>query len=126
MKNKNGWGLNEMIIFCAIIVGFLILVVILVNNLYKGLQNDTSVPTKKSYTYSEVENNLKNAAKKYHNLYEDIELIEANDLLIENLINDDKLTPLGEKSPCDGYVIVETANVLKSYISCEKYETKGY
>ena len=128
MQNKNGWGLNEMLVFCAIIIAFLILTVILINQLYSGLEKNEKQEEKTNYTYKEVEENLKLAAKNYYKKHKDeeIEIVLSEDLLLEKYITEEQLTPTKEQFPCAGYVEIEDVVKYNSYISCDNYETEGY
>ena len=125
--NNHGWGLQEMIILCCILVGFLLLVVVLVNQLYSGIEQmeyDTS--EKYGYSYKEIESNLKEASKKYYLKNKSAVMITTEELLLENYITSNKLTPLNSSEPCIGYVNVLDSKTFDVYISCEEYETEGY
>ena len=63
MMNNHGWGLRDMIIFSSIIVIALALVYMLINNLYKELEGPSN-----TQSYSTIEKNLANAAKKYFSI----------------------------------------------------------
>ena len=124
--NNHGWGLSEMIILCCILVGFLLLVVVLVNQLYSGLEEINIKDNNYGYSYKEIENNLKNAAKKYYQKNNTLVMITTEDLLLEEYITSDKLTPNESTEPCIGYVNVIDNKTFEPYISCENYETVGY
>ena len=125
--NNHGWGLQEMIILCCILVGFLLLVVVLVNQLYSGVeQMEYETNEKYGYSYKEIEKNLENAAKKYFQKNKSSVMVTSEDLLLEDYITSSKLIPLNKNEPCIGYVnILENKN-YEAYISCEDYETEGY
>ena len=126
VMNKNGWGLSEMIVLCCILIGFLLLTVVLVNQLYNDVeQMNINTSERYGYSYKEIENNLREAAKKYYKKNKDAVLIMSDDLLLDDYITSSKLTPLNKAEPCIGYVKIEN-NVFESYISCEEYETDGY
>ena len=125
--NNHGWGLQEMIILCCILVGFLILVVVLVNQLYSGLeQMETTNNETYGYSFEDIENNLKEASRKYYLKNKSLVMITSDDLLSENYITISKLTPLNGTEPCIGYVKVVDDKTFDAYISCEEYETEGY
>lgn len=125
--NNRGWGLSEMIILCCILAGFLLLVVVLVNQLYSGIeQMEYETNEKYGYSYKEIEKNLEEAAKKYYRKNKSAVMITSEDLLLEDYISSSKLTPLNSSEPCIGYVNVEDNNIFEAYISCEEYETEGY
>ena len=125
--NNHGWGLQEMIILCCILIGFLILVVVLVNQLYSGVeQMEYENSEKYGYSYKEIEKNLENAAKRYYRKNNTLVLITSEELLLEDYITSNKLTPLNKSEPCIGYVNVLDDKTFETYISCEEYETEGY
>ena len=119
--NKRGWGLSEMIVLCCILIGFLLLVVVLVNKLYSDVEEMTTTNSERyGYSYKEIENNLKEAAKNSYEKNKDCVMI------MTDYLTSSKLTPLNKTEPCIGYVTVENKNTFKAYISCEEYETDGY
>ncbi len=129
MKNNHGWGMNEMIVFCCILIGFLLLVVILVNSLYSDLsKTEKKIEEEQGFSYKEVESHLKDAAKKYYrdNKGEELEYINAEDLLNLNYISKEQLTPSKENDYCTGYVTITDEVVFRSYITCDNYETEGF
>ena len=125
--NNHGWGLQEMIILCCILVGFLLLIVVFVNQLYTGLEKaEVENNENYGYSYKDIESNLKNAAKNYYRKNKSLVIITSEELLLEEYITSSKLTPLHSSEPCIGYVNVIDNNNFESYISCEDYETEGY
>ena len=65
--NNKGWGLAEMIVLCCILIGFLLLTVVLVNQLYSDIDElERNTSEKYGYSYREIEDNLENAAKNYY------------------------------------------------------------
>ncbi len=124
--NNRGWGLSEMIILCCILGSFLILVVVLVNQLYSGIEQLEAENERYGYSYQEIENNLENAAKSYYRKNNSAVLIMSDDLLLEDYITSIKLTPVNSSEPCIGYVTVSEDKTFDAYISCENYETVGY
>lgn len=116
-----------MLIFCAILIGFLLVVVILVNKLYSGLEKQQSnIATKNNY--QNIETKLKKAAQKYYQEIDDdtITVISSDELLEEKYLTNQQLTPPNSKIPCTGYVIVKLKDSFIPYISCQDYETEGY
>ncbi len=125
--NNHGWGLQEMIILCCILVGFLLLVVVLVNQLYSGVeQMEYENSEKYGYSYKEIEKNVEEAAKKYYQKNKSVVMITTEELLLEDYLTSSKLIPLNHSEPCIGYVNVLENNNFETYISCEEYETEGY
>lgn len=119
MMNNHGWGLRDMIIFSSIIVIALALVYMLINNLYKELEGPSNTPS-----YSTIEKNLANAAKKYFSIRanENVDIVVSEELIEEKLISEKSLTL--DKDVCTGYVTKKGG--LKAYITCDNYETEGY
>ncbi len=115
-----------MIILSAILIGFLLLAVFLINSLYSDLEDINSSNKKSNLSYSNVENNLLNASKKYYRKHKNVYIITTDDLLEENFITTNELIPQNESSPCDGYVEIDEDSSFQAYISCTNYETEGY
>lgn len=125
IKNNHGWGLKEMLFFAAIIFFFVILAVVVANNLYEGLPSNplSESQTKKEKSYQDIENSLRNAAKKYViKTRETSDIIISDELISSQFITVDELTLKGDT--CSGYVI--TGNNYATYITCNNYETQGY
>ena len=126
IKNKNGWGLREMLFICAIIFFCVILAAVMINRLYQSISPNILDSEKNTSTsYEQVEKNLASAARIYYNRQkeEDISLIISEDLISEGYLKESKLTV--KDDVCSGYVIVAD-NTFTPYISCENYETEGY
>ncbi len=126
IRNNQGWGLKEMLFLSALLLFFVLLIAVLVNNLYSGLEKDNlNSNTTKSNTYEQVEKNLSEAAKRYYKIHksEVKELIVSDMLLEEKYIDMKKLTV--DNDICEGYVII-SENTFIPYISCAEYETEGY
>ena len=125
--NNKGWGLAEMIVLCCILIGFLLLTVVLVNQLYSDIDElERNTSEKYGYSYREIEDNLENAAKNYYKKNKGLTIIMSDDLLENNYITVSKLKPLNHDEPCIGYVEVIDNKNFKAYISCEEFETEGY
>ncbi len=126
IKNKNGWGLREMLFICAIIFFCVILASVMINRLYQSISpNLPGSENSSSNSYEQVEKNLASAARIYYNRHkeEDVSLIISEDLLSEGYLNEAKLTVKDDL--CSGYVIVAN-NTFTPYIACANYETEGY
>ena len=121
--NKNGWGLREMIFICAILLFCVILVAVMINYLYEGVNSSGTATTADSYT--QAEKNLKIAAERYyrHLNDENINLIVSEDLFVEGYLTEAKMTV--DDDFCTGYVLIEE-NTFTPYITCSRYETEGY
>ncbi len=124
MKNKAGWGLAQMLVLCGILIAFLLLIVILVNQLYSGLESIYS--DKNGYEYEQIERNVEESSKKYFQKHKDKSYVDSDELILESFLSRDELMPYNKENPCIGYTIKEKEAVLKTYISCEDYETEGY
>lgn len=123
LLNNQGWSLKEMLFLTSILLVAMLVVVFLINGLYNNLESSNkSNHESKTYTYQEIENNLKDAAKKYYKK-ESINLITSEDLLEMKYIDLKKLT--SSNDICEGYVLVEEKEFFP-FITCSKYETEGY
>lgn len=127
IKNNHGWGMREMIVFSSILIGFLLLAVILVNQLYTGIeQMNKPNETPKGYSYQEIELNIKTAAKKYNKEHPEESIIYKEDLVDLNYLKEEKMFSKKEQDTCTGYVIIEDEKTFLPFISCNEYETEGY
>ena len=125
INNNHGWGMREMLIFSAIIFFFVILAVVLINNLYQGLTSElpSAQKNEKKYGYRDVEVNLRDAAKKYVLKTKDTsDLIISDELIRNNYLTNKQMRV--EDDECSGYVLVDEN--YAAFISCDNYETKGY
>jgi len=129
MQGKNGWGLTETIIGICVIMSFVLLVVMLVNDLYANFPTETesAISNTSTNNYKQIENNLYKAANKYYLKYKN-SLTNGNVITSEILINEyylDKEDMMVNTDECTGYALVYNDS-LKTYISCDNYETEGY
>ena len=125
INNNHGWGLKEMLFFSAIIFFFMILAVVLINNMYQGLtgESPTSKASTRNYSYTDIEKNLKNAAKKYVTKTKDTsDLIISDELIAEKYLSEKEMQT--ENDECSGYVLVDEN--YEPFITCNDYETQGY
>lgn len=137
--NNQGWGLREMIALCAVLVGALLIVVILVATNFFGLvkpktPNGSNIDETRTYNSMELE--MIDASKKYiKKIYENN--LEYNDPLyikVTSLQNEKMLGNLYDVKDagieCSGYVKVvkiETEVVYEPYMKCgSKYQSEGY
>ena len=120
IRNNHGWGLKEMLFFSAIIFFFVILAFVLINNLYQGLTGESAI--NQTYSYTSIEQNLSNAAKKYARSKNTSNLIISEDLMDAKYLKESEMKT--KDDVCAGYVLVEEN--YKAYITCNNYETMGY
>lgn len=127
--NNNGWGIKTMLLLTSVLVFFFCLSIYFIYILYNSL--DLSLGLNDEYinneSYAYYEENMIEAAEEYIG---DIELALDNNVIIslETLIEldyIDEIYDIDTNNKCDGYVDVKNKK-LKSYISCDNYETKGY
>lgn len=125
MKSKNGWGLSEMLILCCILIGFLLLAIVLANQLYNGVgkMNEEAIKNV-GYSYEAIEQNLLKASQRYYKKHKSSTIL-SSDLIEEGFLSKQELTPKNQITPCIGYTTV-TDTKFTPYISCEDYETIGY
>lgn len=140
MKIDNkGWGLNTLLIMICIIVVFLLIATYFAIRLnsFMGNQNNKSEEKvqkviNQSY-YINKSNDMTDAAQKY--IYDnDIKLtnnvlkISMSTLVAHNYMNAIKDSVTG--NTCLGYSIAyyneNNIKIIKSYIKCDNYESKGY
>lgn len=128
--NNHGWSLKEMIIYCGIMLAFLLVAIFFIIRLYSGL-NSSGVTDKSpivSYSYSEIEAFVLEAGLDYYNEYYDKAentVITTAKLKKHGYLSSDKLKAEGETKSCSGYVEVIEGSA-QSYIKCGAYMTMGY
>lgn len=130
MKNKNGWGLTEMLILIGVLMFFFLIALILIYKFYDSFGN--SVANKNSVnnlSYVETEKAMEYAANRYlDNKYENISDLNAITISMNKLVNMGYLVEFVHAN-CDGYVISKIINnnyISDAYISCDGYTTAGY
>lgn len=131
--NNHGWGLKEMLFFSAMLLFFVLLVSVLINSLYSQLDlsnngsSSSSTPsssTNNGYTYKDIENNLKIAARKYikNHADDDSEILTSDELIENKYLTSSKLKTSNDT--CEGYVMI--TDDYEVFIHCNNYETEGY
>ncbi len=118
IRNNHGWGLKEMLFLSAILLFFVFLIAVLINQLYETTDSLINNPT----SYQQVENNLKIAAKEYYEEYHE-DYILSDDLIFEKYLTLKNMTV--KDDICEGYVTYQERH-FNAYITCDKYETEGY
>lgn len=131
MKLTNhGWGLREMIFLSVVILFFVIVAAIMVSNLYSDLNlsqdnnSGTNSDSSGGYTYSEIEQHLSDAARRYYRTHSDdgSTIVISEDLVELNYLRSSQLET--DNDTCEGYAVI--ADDFKAYITCSYYETEGY
>lgn len=129
--NNHGWGLNEMLIYCGILLFFLIVAIFFIIQ----LSNSLGDALKDNVSYTMVEENIEEATASYMELYykEDVGTgtitVTTDNLIKYNLLNLSSLKPTEENESCKGYALVKNQNdalVITPYIKCDNYESNGY
>lgn len=133
--DNHGWGLNQMLVWCAVLLFFLFIAIFCIVQLSNGLGDTIKNSVTNDVTYSMVEENIENASYLYMEKYYQEDLgtgtitITTDNLLKYNMIQSYALKPTDEDNACKGYSLVKKENddfVISAYISCSKYETTGY
>lgn len=133
MLNNRGWGLNEMLILCVIIIlaGFVSYSIYKKtfgdkdimhyweNNAYNGEVSNIS--------YSKLENQMVEAASNYVNKKNiDLNDMSAFYVKLSILVKDNYIDTISDgNSKCSGYVKM-TEKYKKAYLKCPNYQTSGY
>ena len=124
-----------MLVYCAILLFFLLIAIFFVIQLSKSLGDTFKESIGGSVTYSNVEENIESATSSYIEKYyhekigTGIITITTENLLKYKIIDEYKLTPSEEETPCVGYALVKQENnelTISSYIKCKNYETNDY
>lgn len=133
--NNHGWGLNQMLILCAVLLFFLMVAVFFIIQLSNSLGDVLRDSVVGSVSYATVEENVEIAAKDYMNTYYKEEIgtgtitVTVDNLLKYEMITESNLKPSEETNACTGYALVKKENnelVIDSYIKCSNYETNNY
>lgn len=130
MKNKNGWGITEMIMLLCILGFFFLIAIILIIKFYSAVDIDLSnTNSADDKTYYQLEKSLEQAGNKYlDNKYENISDLNSITISIEKLESMGYLNNQ-DFEDCNGYVISSIVNskyISDAYISCGNYKTIGY
>ena len=130
MKNKNGWGLTEMLILVGILMFFFLISLVLIYRFYEAFNKevtDTNSIDEKAYYETEVA--LEHAANRYlDNKYENMNDLNSITIPMRKLENMGYLVDF-VYADCDGYVISSIVNgkyISDAYISCDDYKATGY
>jgi len=133
--NNHGWGLNEMLIYCGILLFFLMIAIFFIIQLSNSLGDTFKNSITGGITYSMVEENVCNATFGYIEKYYNEEIgtgtitVSVDNLLKYDMLSKASLKPMDEDNYCNGYALVKNLNdelVIDSYIKCDNYETDNY
>lgn len=132
--NNHGWGLRQMLIYCAIIFIAFLFAIYYVSSLTKDLGDAFKNSISDTITYTSIEENMENAAHTYMDKYYKNEIgsgtitITTDNLITHDILNENDFVT-SNKDTCNGYVLVKKElNELqyKAYITCSNYETENY
>lgn len=131
MNNKGAVGLSEAFIFIAIVCLCILITMIMYNKTVKDLFGGTSM---NGLTYTDTENKITKAAKKYTNNHNMEPQREVENITIKTLQNENLLgkinDPKDNTTICTGYVsYYKRGNdtFYDTFIKCgPNYHTKGY
>ena len=133
--NNHGWGLNEMLIYCGVLLFFLMIAIFFIIQLSNSLGDTFKSSITGGITYSMVEDNVENATASYIEKYYNKEIgtgtitVMVDNLLKYNMLSESSLKPMDEDDACGGYALVKKENeeiVIRSYIKCSKYKSEDY
>ncbi len=140
MKIDNkGWGLNTMLIMVCVIIVFLFIATYFAIRLNSMLGNENNESEKnvqrivdQSYYISKA-NNMTEAAEKY--IIDNEIKLSSNPLRINMaiLVNNGYMNPIKDsitnnncRAYSECYIDSNDIKIIKSYIKCDNYESKGY
>ncbi len=133
MKLDNrGWGLAELLVWCGVLLIFLLIAVFFIIQLSKSLGEAFKDSLKEDKTTISIEENVENASLKYmKDNYKDIGsgtiTITIDNLKNGKYLNEKDITYNG--AVCNGYALItKKDNKLNSdaYIRCGEYMTVGF
>ncbi len=127
MLNKNGWGLQEMLILSGVLVLFLIVAIFFIYRLYADMGNEFN----NDYYVSMEEDLERNALIYLEDYYNDTLTSDEVTIATEVLEQYDLGVILSDSMgrDCSGYVVASKSmgkTNVKGYISCSNYTTEGY
>lgn len=137
--NNRGWGLSDMIIFCAILIIALFFVVFYAFQ-FKKENSTESIPEthseniRETITYPSIENKIREATLAYMQKYYDGIIsgevtIPTSNLIYNHLLEESDLIT-SDKDSCDGYALVYLKEnqdyEIEAYIKCNNYRTNEY
>lgn len=138
-NNKKGWGLSSAIIMIFLFICCLLISIYYINKIgfLKNPEKISNVTNDQTNivdtTYSDLENEVKNASKIYVNKEHIVLGRDTFILTVDRLINLEYLEYLEDPdkigSTCSGYAegeLINNKEVYKAYINCSSYYTKGY
>ena len=133
--NNHGWGLNEMLFYCGILLFFLLVAVFFIIQLSNSLGDAFKSAATGITDYTSIESNLENATYTYLEKYYEKEIgtgtivVTTDNLLKNKILKETALKGSEETKKCKCYSLVKRENgeiIVLPYISCVNYETKGY
>ena len=158
--NNRGWGLQAMMICVLVLMIALVIIAVLIQKTFGDMLNingepSTSINSNKNntdkndnkndnkndknekptkLTYSDLENKVTSAAKKYQKEnYDDILDGEQISVTVKTLKREKLLEDIKDaqdsKTSCTGYALFKRKNdeiTYKAYIKCNNYTTDGY
>lgn len=126
MLNKNGWGLQEMLILSGILIIFLVIAIYFIYTMYSEIDfmgNDYYVNMEK-----DLESNTREYLDKYYDgVLTSDDVIIAEEVLEQKGLGVNLVDKVGNM--CSGYAVANKSkgNIsVKGYIDCGKYKTDGY
>lgn len=121
--NKNGWGIQEMMIIVVVLMLVLVFVSMMINTKFKGVSSSSHI---------KIENEIASASKKYYEKHQlNLKLNDKYKVNLKTLMDENLLDEVTYKGiSCSGYGLITNKNnkiEYSSFIKCgTKYKTKGY
>lgn len=128
--NKHGWGLRVELVIILLFLICLLISAIGLNRLGVLGENENSL-LKNNFDYSNLENKLKESAKRYIKEYYGEGITDVVIVRYNTLLNNGYISNLTDKysKECSGYTEVIKASdtlIYYPYIKCSRYKTEGY
>lgn len=133
--NNRGFGLKQMILFCAMLLVALFFAIFFTNQLMSEFKESFKEGLKEDISYDSIERKIESGAGYYmKNYYKDEVGTGTITILSDNLIkhdllkNEDLVT--SDEDNCKGYALVRKNTdgklEITPYINCNNYVTKDY
>ena len=126
--SKKGWGLRAELGFLLLFLVCLLVATIGLHKLGIFGTSSTIIKNDSNYNYTELENKVSEAAKRYYNNNYPNGASDTVIISVNTLKNNGYLSSIYDSSnrECKGYAKVLPTGTSVSYIRCGFYKTTGY
>lgn len=134
--NNKGWGLSTLIIFGVIFILILVFISIRINSIVKYDKKNDNVDSEENVKandplYASLEEKLIKSGESYLIYHQTLLDNEDNYIIVstDELKSEGHLANLVDpvtKGECDGFIKIDSTEVISPFISCQNYKTTDY